>query len=155
MAKGGKKSDAKSSGKKKDQRKKPAIVGVVIETLEAGAPAVARLEAESGMLVLGLAPGPRGEKGEHGPGGERGSRGEPGATGPQGPVGPQGPQGARGEPGPRGEPGASGARGEPGLGIHYEGSAERAASCYLQVSADGTLRYIVNGKAHIVQLAPA
>ena len=86
--------------------------------------------------------------------GERGPKGEPGATGPQGPVGPQGPQGARGDPGPRGEQGAAGPRGEPGVGIRYEGSGNRETACHLLIAADGTLRYVMNGKTYMVQLTP-
>jgi hypothetical protein len=99
--------------------------------------------------------------------GKRGPRGEAGSAGPRGPVGPQGlqgsqgPQGLRGDPGPRGEQGIAGfrgdagPRGEPGTGIRHAQSALTTASHYLLVEADGTLRYMMNGKRYTVQLTPA
>jgi hypothetical protein len=155
----------KDPGKPPKQKKvkKGAIAAVTAEALAPGAAPSARLDQATGTLILGLPAGQKGDKGERGPAGpagERGAKGETGATGPQGPVGPQGPQGARGEAGPRGEPGArgepgpAGAHGEPGIGIRYEGGANREPVCYLQVAPDGTLRYVMNGKAYTVQLTP-
>ena len=149
---------SKPAGKKKDNGKKnPALTNATVESLPPGAAPMARLDAATGTLVLGIPSGQKGDKGERGPAGlagERGPKGEPGATGPQGPVGPQGPQGARGDPGPRGEQGPAGPRGEPGVGIRYEGSANRETECHLLIAADGTLRYVMSGKTYMVQLTP-
>jgi hypothetical protein len=139
---------------KEKKAKKVALTNVTAEALAPGAAPTARLDQTSGTLVLGLPAGPKGDKGERGPVGERGPKGEPGATGPQGPVGPQGPQGARGESGQRGEPGPAGAHGDLGPGIRYEGSGNRESVCYLLIGADGTLRYVMNGKTYTVQLTP-
>ncbi len=147
---------SKAEGKKKQAgKKRPVIASAVIEALPVGGTPSARVEEAT--LYIGLPPGEKGDRGERGPAGpagERGPRGETGATGPQGPVGPQGPQGARGEPGARGEQGPAGRAGEPGVGIRYDGGPERAAECHLLVAADGTLRYVMNGKAYAVQLTP-
>jgi hypothetical protein len=146
----------KGPGKQPKEKKvkKSALANVMAEALAPGAAPTARLDQATSTLVLGLPAGPKGDKGERGPVGERGPKGEPGATGPQGPVGPQGPQGARGEQGQRGEPGPAGSTGEPGIGIRYEGSGSRESVCYLVVGADGTLRYVMNGKPYTVQLTP-
>lgn len=146
---------SKAEGKKKEGgKKRPAFASVIAEVLSSGLAPTARIEEATGALVLGLPQGEKGERGPVGPAGERGQRGEPGATGLQGPVGPQGPQGARGEPGPRGEQGLPGVRGDTGGGVRYEGG-DRDSQCYLQVGADGTLRYVMNGKVYTVQLTPA
>ena|SRR5271157_1273366 len=150
----GKKDTGKSPKEKKG--KKAFFAAIVAEPLAPGGAPTARFDEPSGALVLGLPSGLKGDKGDRGAVGERGPKGEAGATGPQGPVGPQGPQGARGEQGPRGEPGPAGPAGprsEPGIGIRYEG-AERESDCHLVVAADGTLRYVMNGKAYQVQLTP-
>ena len=149
---------SKPEGKKKDAGKKKAFVAhALVESLPPGDAPTVRLDAATGTLALGIPAGQKGDKGERGPAGapgDRGPKGEPGSTGPQGPVGPQGPQGARGEAGPRGEAGATGPRGEPGIGMRYEGSGNRESVCYLLVAADGTLRYVMNGKTYTVQITP-
>jgi hypothetical protein len=139
---------------KEKKAKKAVLAGVTVQALSAGEVPTARLDAATNTLVLGIAAGQKGERGPAGAAGERGPKGEPGATGPQGPVGPQGPQGARGEPGPRGEQGPAGMRGEAGVGVRYEGSANRESVCYLLIASDGTLRYVMNGKTYNVQLTP-
>ena len=149
----------KDAGKpvKEKKVKKAVLAGVTVESLPPGAVPAARLDPVTSTLVLGIPSGQKGDKGERGPAGlagERGPKGEAGATGPQGPVGPQGPQGARGEAGPRGEPGPVGSRGEAGIGLRYEGSGNRESVCYLLIAADGTLRYVMNGKTYAVQMAP-
>jgi hypothetical protein len=160
MPKGKKKTIQKTPKEKK--AKKTALSAVTAALLPPGEAPTALLDAATGTLTLGLPAGQKGDKGERGPAGppgERGLRGETGPAGPQGPVGPQGPQGARSEPGPRGEagsrgePGAAGARGETGIGVRYEGGA-RENVCYLVVSPEGTLRYVMNGKRYTVQLTP-
>jgi hypothetical protein len=149
----GKKHDPRKSPKEK-KAKKAFFANVTAEPLAPGGAPTARIDEPSSTLVLGLPAGPKGDKGDRGAAGERGPKGETGATGPQGPVGPQGPQGARGESGPRGEPGPAGPRGEPGIGVRYEGTGARETGCHLLVAADGTLRYVMNGKTYLVQLAP-
>ena len=152
----GKQKDPGKPAKEK-KAKKVALAGVTVQALPPGEVPSARLDPAAGMLMLGIPSGLKGDKGERGPaglGGERGPKGEPGATGPQGPVGPQGPQGARGEPGARGEQGPAGGRGELGIGVRYEGSGNRESVCYLLIAADGTLRYVMNGKTYTVQLTP-
>ncbi len=146
----------KDAGKpaKEKKAKKAVLAGVTVESLPAGGVPAARLDPVTGTLVLGIPAGQKGDKGERGLAGERGPKGETGATGPQGPVGPQGPQGARGEAGPRGESGQVGGRGEQGIGLRYEGSGNRESVCYLLIAADGTLRYVMNGKTYAVQMAP-
>ena len=137
-------------------KKKAVLAHAIAESLPPGETPTVRLDAATETLVLGIPAGQKGDKGELGPagaGGDRGPKGEPGTTGPQGPVGPQGPQGARGESGPRGDPGPAGTHGEPGVGIRYEGSGNRESVCYLLVAADGTLRYVMNGKTYTVQIA--
>jgi hypothetical protein len=159
MPKDKKKSGAgsKAAEKKKDGgKKKGPVLKAVAEALLAGQPPTAQMDAATGTLVLGIPSGQKGDKGERGPSGtagERGTKGEPGATGPQGPVGPQGPQGARGEQGPRGEAGTAGSHGEPGVGIAYEGGT-RLTDCRLVIAADGSLRYVMNGRTFAVQLTP-
>ncbi|MGA2642902.1 MAG: hypothetical protein ABSG21_18580 [Spirochaetia bacterium] len=149
----------KDAGKpvKEKKIKKAVLAAVSVESLAPGAVPAARLDPATSTLVLGIPSGQKGDKGERGPAGlngERGLKGETGATGPQGPVGPQGPQGARGEAGPRGEQGPAGARGETGIGVRYEGSGSRESLCYLLIAADGSLRYVMNGKTYTVQLTP-
>jgi hypothetical protein len=163
MAKEKKKGKPKAAGGKektpqavKEKKAKHAVISAVtVTTLEPEGPASGSLDA-TGTLLLQIPRGPRGERGERGatgPQGEKGAKGEPGQTGPLGPVGPQGPQGARGEPGPRGEQGVAGHKGDTGAGVRYAaGSME--ASAYLLVEADGTLRYVLNGKSYTVQLTP-
>ena len=134
-----------------------AIAGVAVTALGPTAAPTATFEAESGVLSLGIPRGEKGSPGERGPSGaagERGPKGEAGPAGPQGPVGPQGPQGSRGDPGARGEQGPAGPRGEPGPGIRHAQGAVTAASHYLLVEADGSLRYVMNGKSYAVQLTP-
>jgi hypothetical protein len=140
--------------------KKPkagAIASVVVTALAAGATPTAELEAAAGVLTLCIPRGEKGATGERGTAGapgERGPKGETGAAGPQGPVGPQGPQGSRGDPGPRGEQGPAGVKGEPGAGIRHAQGAVTATNHYLLVEADGTLRYVSNGRTFTVQLTP-
>jgi Collagen triple helix repeat (20 copies) len=145
-----KKKQDKAAGKEVPQGKskkaaKPGITAVTIAALPAAEAAYAKLEDETGVLSLGL---PKGERGPAGPQGERGLKGDLGQQGPQGPVGPQGPQGARGEQGPRGE------RGEQGIGVRYAGGPGTDASTYLFVDTDGTLKFVKQGTAFIVQLVP-
>jgi hypothetical protein len=167
MPKDKKKKDGgmKPAGKKKDMGKSPKekkgkktfFAALTAEPLAPGGAPTARFDEPSGTLVLGLPSGLKGDKGDRGAAGDRGPKGETGSTGPQGPVGPQGPQGARGEQGPRGEPGPggpAGPRSEPGIGIRYEGAGHES-DCHLLVAADGTLRYVMNGKTYLVQLTPA
>ena len=152
---------AKAVEKKKPAKEKKAklapIGSVVVTALAPGATATAALVTSTGVLALGI---PRGEKGapgdrgQAGAPGERGPKGEPGSAGQQGPVGPQGPQGSRGDPGLRAEQGLPGPRGEPGTGIRHAQGAVTAASHYLLVEADGTLRYVMNGKTYMVPLVP-
>jgi hypothetical protein len=155
----GKKKNARKPSKEK-KVKKAALEKVTVQPLPSGEAPTAVFEPVTGALTLGLPAGMKGDKGERGPAGpagERGQKGEPGATGPQGPVGPQGPQGARGETGSRGEQGPAGPaspKGETGIGLRYEGTGSREALCYLLVAADGTLRYVMNGKTYQVQLTP-
>jgi len=145
----------KAPQKAKEKKAEAVISALTVTMQNPEGTASASLDAE-GTLHLEVPrgfKGDRGDKGATGAQGEKGPKGDPGQTGPQGPVGPQGPQGARGEPGPRGEQGPAGQRGEPGIGVRYAaGSME--ASTYLLVEADGTLRYVVNGKSHTVQLTP-
>ena len=150
----GKKDAGKALKGKKE--KKVSFTAVAAEPVAPGGAPTARIDEPSGTLVLGLPSGLKGDKGDRGAAGERGPKGENGSTGPQGPVGPQGPQGARGEQGPRGEPGPAGTggpRGEPGIGIRFEGEGREPVG-HLLVAADGTLRYVVNGKTYLVQLTP-
>jgi hypothetical protein len=154
------KAQAKAVEKEKPAKVKKSkgvmISGVLVTALGPAAAPTATFEAESGVLALGIPRGEKGspgERGQAGAAGERGPKGEAGPAGQQGPVGPQGPQGSRGDPGARGEQGPVGPRGEPGAGIrHAQGVS--AVSHYLQVEADGTLRYVMNGKSFTVQLAP-
>jgi hypothetical protein len=143
------KAPKKSKGKK---AKRAVISGVTVALLAPEAAASGRLDAD-GMLYLELPRGLKGERGPAGPDGRKGDKGEPGQTGPQGPVGPQGPQGSRGEPGPRGEQGPTGQKGSAGIGVRYAVSSMEA-SAYFLAEADGTLRWVVNGKSYTVQLTP-
>jgi hypothetical protein len=131
----------KESPKTKEKKVKRALLsGIAVTMLGPQGAAAGGLDAE-GVLHLEIPGGQKGERGEHGapgPQGEKGAKGEPGQTGPQG---------ARGEPGP------SGHKGDGGIGVRYAvGSME--ASAYLQVEADGTLHYVLNGKSYTVQLTP-
>jgi hypothetical protein len=140
----------------KARKAKPAAIpAVTVTMLEPGSVAAGRLDAKGALLLeipRGLK-GDRGERGVLGAQGEKGTKGDTGQTGPQGPVGLQGLQGVRGEPGPRGEQGPAGPRGEAAVGIRYA-SGSMAASAYLLVEADGTLRYVLNGKSYTVQVTP-
>ena len=48
--------------------------------------------------------------------------------------------------------GEAGPRGEPGIGIRYEGAS--AGSSYLQISSDGSLKFVNQGRTFVVQLVP-
>jgi hypothetical protein len=140
----------KSEKKKRSAKVTPSpLSGVTVTALGPGESPTAVLDSATGVLALGLPQGAQGVQGERGP------KGEAGPAGPQGPVGPQGPQGSRGDAGARGEQGPSGVRGEPGTGVRYAQGAATPANCHLLVEADGTLRYVMNGKIYTVQLTLA
>ena len=150
------KTDAKAAkSEKPGKAKKSAITGASVMVLGPGEAAYARLDEGSGTLSLGLPRGEKGERGPAGPPGERGPKGDVGPQGPQGPVGPQGPQGSRGEPGARGEAGGKGDKGELGPGVRYASGPQEASSTYLFVDSDGSLKFVRQGKAYLVQLVPA